>query len=227
MQLYFTGHQNRIDKILPSAFKRKNMKQETRNRNNFAVGLLNHLSADKKKTVMAVCLIMLMIFMWVRVLTNRSPAKAGAADLPGLMNSNVPDGKEDVKITYKKLPIVTGRHDVLRRDFFASNGWSDFRIDGENRNKDLKEISIVSKNGSEEKLKQVAERKLKLEAIVMGGNPRAFINDSLLGSGEKLKIRDEEQMYEFEIVSINENEIVLKCEDAEIALRLTQMDKGK
>ena len=204
------------------------MKQETRHRNNFAVRLLNHLSADKKKTVMAVCLITLMIFMWVRVLTNKSPAKTGAADISGLMNSQVLDGKQQVKITYKELPKATGRHDILRRDFFASNGWSDFRIDGKNRNKDLEEVSIVSKNGSEEKLKQVAERKLKLEAIVMGGNPRAFINDNLLGFGEKLKVRDEGQMYEFEIVSINENEIVLKCEDAEIALRLTQMiNKGK
>ncbi|MHC4637302.1 MAG: hypothetical protein ACYTBP_13355 [Planctomycetota bacterium] len=204
------------------------MKQETRNRYNFAVKLLNHLSADKKKTVMAVCLITLMIFMWVRVLTNKSPAKAGAAGIPGLVNPGELGGKEEVKITYKELSKVTGRHDVLRRDFFASNGWSDFRIDGKNRNKDLEEVSIVSKNGSEEKLKQVAERKLKLEAIVMGGNPRAFINDKLLGFGEKLRVRDEGQIYEFEIASINENEIVLKCEDAEIALRLTQMiDKGK
>jgi len=202
------------------------MKQETRN-NNTAGRLLNHLSAEKKKTVMAICLISLMVFMWVRVLSSKSPKTAGAADISGLKSSELSAGKDVVRIIYKELPKVAGRNDVLTRDVFSCKGWSGFGIDGKNKNRNSKEVSVLTKNGGEEILKQVAEKRLRLEAIVMGSRPRAFINDSLVGVGAKLKIMDEGQMYEFEIVDINENAIVLKNQDAEIALKLTQITETK
>ncbi|TFG47737.1 MAG: hypothetical protein E4H40_05925 [Candidatus Brocadiia bacterium] len=198
------------------------MKQETRN-NNTLGRLMNQLSAEKKKTVMAICLISLMVFMWVRVLSNKSPKSAGAADNRKPGSTEVSGGMDAVRIIYKKLPKVAGRNDILTRDVFSCKGWSGFGIDGKNRNKNLKEVNVLTKNGGEEILKQVAEKRLRLEAIVMGSEPRAFINDRLVGIGGRLKIRDEGQVYEFEIVDINENSIVLKNQDAEIALKLTQI----
>ena len=82
-------------------------------------------------------------------------------------------------------------------------------------------MSVVSKDGSEEVIRRIAE-KLKLEAIGLGKNPQAFINDKLLSAGDKLLVRDKIDVYECEVVEIRENTVLIRCGEAKITLRLTQ-----
>ncbi len=42
-------------------------------------GLMRQLAAEKKKTVLALCLIVLMAVMWVKVLGGKGPKTAAAA----------------------------------------------------------------------------------------------------------------------------------------------------
>lgn len=181
--------------------------------------LFGRLTAEKKKTVVAVCLITVMVLMWVRVLGRKGPQRADAA----VMAQEVSDGqtKPELKISFIELPKVEGRNDVLTRDFFAVGNWRDFMKGGEENSGGIEEISVVSRNGSEETVRQVAE-KLKLEAIVLGENPRAFINDKLLSAGDKLSIGNGINTYECEVVEIKENTVLIRCGETEVTLRLTQ-----
>ena len=106
---------------------------------------------------------------------------------------------------------------MLTRDFFASNGWQDFVGDKVG----TEEVSVVSKDGSEEVARRIAGR-MKLEAIGLGKNPQAFINNKLLSVGDKLMISEGVDTYECQVDGIEENTVIVRCGDAEIVLKLTQ-----
>jgi len=189
------------------------MKQNLNNSGNGANRLMSQLAAEKKKTVMALCLIAVMVFMWVKLLGKKTPETAEAAmrqDEAMREQSN-----SQLKISFIELPKVPGRNDVLTRDFFASGRWQDFIGGG------TKEANVVSGDGSEEVVRRVAE-KLRLEAIGLGGNPQAFINDKLLSVGDKLLIRDGVKTFECEVTVIEENAVFIRCGEAEIKLKLTE-----
>ena len=190
------------------------MKQNLKNGGSGGNRLFSRLAAGKKKTVIAVCLITVMVFMWVRVLGRKGPQSANAA----VVAQEVTDGqtKPELKISFMELPKVEGRNDVLTRDFFAVGNWRDFT-----RGWEGKLMDDGRDDGGVEAARRVAE-KLKLETIVLGENPRAFINDKLLSVGDKLFVRDGTNTCECEVAEIEENMVFIRCGEAEVTLRLTQ-----
>jgi hypothetical protein len=180
--------------------------------------IFGRLAAEKKKTAIAVCLITVMFFMWVKVLGRKGPQSASAAVVAQEVNEG--QVNSELKISFMELPKVEGRNDVLTRDFFAVSSWRDFMRGGEGKSGG-EEVSVVSRNGGEETARRVAE-KLKLEAIVLGENPRAFINDKLLSVGDKLFVKDGTNTCECEVAKIEENMVFIRCGEAEVTLRLTQ-----
>jgi len=198
------------------------MRQNARNSGNIANRLFNQLAVQKKKTVLALCLITLMAFMWIRVLTRKAPQAAKAGLLAGQMDVETQSERE-LKISFIELPQAAGRNDVITRDFFDSDGWQDF-VDGQGRKSaGVEEVDIISKEGDQEVIRRVAE-KLNLEAIVLSENPQAFINDKLLSVGDKLLIGDGVDKYECEVVEIKENTVVMRCRESRITLKLTQVN---
>ena len=95
------------------------MRQNFGNNGGGANGLMSQLAAEKKKTVMAVCLITLMAFMWVRVFKKKSPQSARAAMMTQQLS--VEQSEAELKISFAALPKVAGRNDMLSRDFFAAS----------------------------------------------------------------------------------------------------------
>lgn len=194
------------------------------NHGRLAKGFLRPLAAEKKKAVATSCLVVVMAIMWIRVLTNKAPETAEAALI--VEQSNVEDATaRELNVTYIKLPQVSGRNDVITRDFFASNDWRHFGSRQNHNVAVIEEVNIVSKNGNEEVIRKVAE-KLKLEAIVVLSNkPRAFINNKVISIGDNVLIRDGNGTYECEVIDIKEKEnvVVIKCREAEVTLKLTQM----
>jgi hypothetical protein len=198
------------------------MRQNVRNSGNIANRLFNQLAVQKKKTVLALCLITLMAFMWIRVLTRKAPQAAKAGLLAGQMDVET-QSEPELKISFVELPQAAGRNDVITRDFFASGGWQDF-VDSQGRKSTgVEEVDIISKEGDQEVIRRVAE-KLNLEAIVLSENPQAFINDKLLSVGDKLLIGDGVDKYECEVVEIKENTVVMRCRESRITLKLTQLN---
>ena len=198
------------------------MRQKVTNYGGLAKGLFGPLVAEKKKAVVASCLIAVMAIMWVRVLTKQAP-EAAEATLMTEQLSEEGSSNQELNVSFIELPQVAGRNDVITRDFFASDDWRHFDNEKGHNLAVIEEVNIVSKNGNEEVIRKVAE-KLKLEAIVvLSNNPRAFINDKVISVGDKVLIRDGVDTYECEVIEIEENRVVIKCREAEVTLKLTQV----
>jgi hypothetical protein len=182
---------------------------------------LAHLAAEKKKTAVALTLIAVMALMWARVLGKKTVEGAEAALLQN--NPNVPTsvtGSDTVR-TFIELPKVEGRNDMLTRDFFASNDWRDFARGGEGKNSGVKEVKVISKGVNEEVVKRIVAG-IRLQAIVSAGNSQVFINDKMLSVGDKLTIREGNDVFECEVVEIKENEVSVRFEEARITLKLAR-----
>ena len=196
------------------------MKQNVKNNSNGPNRIISRLAAEKKKTVFALCLIAVMVLMWVRVLSKKTPQAAKAATTTQQMNPVVTGSNSQLKISFVELPEVAGRNDIITRDFFDSDGWRHFGKEGKSIG--IGEVS-VSEGGSEGIARRVAE-KLRLEAIGVNENPQAFINNKPMSVGDKLLVGDGVDTYECEVVSIEEDAVLIKCQEAQIKLKLKTVE---
>jgi len=196
------------------------MKKTVKNSGNGTNRLVSRLAVEKKKTVTALCLIAVMVFMWARVLGNKTPENAAAVMRQDGMAPDFEGSNLELNISFIELPKIAGRNDVLTRDFFAVGDWQDFIRNREGKNS-TEDVNVVSRN-NKEVMKRVAE-KMKLEAIGLDGNPQVFINNKLLSLGDTLLVRDGGDTYECEVAGIEENAVLIKCGEAEITLKLTKM----
>lgn len=193
------------------------MKQNMKDSTNGASKLLGRMASEKKKSMIALGLIAVMVFMWAKVFFKSQPQSAQA-----LFTTEQLKGQTNTKleILFTELPDVSGRNDVITRDFFDSGGWQGF-IDGKGENLvDIEKMNLDSEV-SEALAIRIGE-KLKLEAIGMGDNPQAFINGKLLSVGDKLLVSDNGIPYECEVVEIEENKVFVRCGEVQITLKLTQ-----
>jgi hypothetical protein len=199
------------------------MRRNIRNSNNFNVTgrLLGLLAAEKKKAVTTACLIVVMLFMWVRVLTRNTPEAAEGASVAEPLNVTS-QSNPAVEVFFVELPQVAGRNDVITRDFFAADGWRHFMGGRRRKFAGIEEVNVLSTNGSEEVIKRVAQ-KLKLEGIMLSKNPLASINNRVARVGERMLVNDGNEKYDCEVVSIEENTVVIKCREAEITLKLVPL----
>ena len=196
------------------------MRENMQNRSGQLNRLLVLLGAQKKKAVIALCLIGVMVFMWVKVFFKRSPQSAGAASTTVQTGLDVRQNPQ-LKVSFIDLPEVAGRDDVITRDFFAVSDWQEFVKNGAGNGLGSVEVSIASADGSEEIARRVTG-KLKLEAIAIDKNRQTSINGKLLSVGDKLSIEDGAGKYECEVVRIEENAVFVKCGKAQITLKLAQ-----
>ena len=186
---------------------------------NVIIRLLGRFAAEKKKAVLALCLITMMIFMWVRVLNHKTPQSTDAL----LISQDTSEGQAgpELSISFIELPKVKGRNDLLARDFFTVENWQNFLSGREAQGSANVGQSNAAFDSSEETSKRIAE-KLKLEVIDWGKNPQAFINNKLLSTGDKLTVSDGGKLYECEVVKIEKDMVLMKCGEVEIRLKFAQ-----
>lgn len=194
------------------------MKRAMLNKNN-AANAINQLMAEKKKVVMALGLVVLMTIMWVRVLGKDGPDLANAStNTAGVMAEK---SKIVNEIYFVELPIVAGRNDILMKNIFEVKSWQSF-LTGSNI--DLNEIdkseSILDEIGNSKI--ELVSKNLRLDAIELGNNPKAFINGQLLSAGDKFALRIDENVFQCQIKEVADNLVVVNFNDTDIPLRLTQ-----
>ena len=182
--------------------------------------LINRLMIDRKKAVFAICLVVLMLFMWIRVFTKKGPASAQAAPATTVTKGQQENSTPPIKLTFVELPEVSGRHDVVNRDFFDSHNWDEFITDNAGSSS-IREVNMASGINTQEIRR--ASDKLKLESIWMGSDALAYINNTPLKVADTLLISEGSKTYEFEVVSIVEKEVVVRCEGVEVLLKLSQI----
>ena len=199
------------------------MRSSVRHNSKRAKGLANQLAAEKKKVVVALCLIGVMAIMWIRVFTKKAPEAAGADIAVNPPSSDVKPEPE-LKISYIELPKVAGRNDVIIRDVFASENWRHF-IERQRKRNGIEEVNILSSDVNEEVIGKLTE-KLKLEAVMVSEDPRAYVNGKTIKVGDKLLIGDGNDRFECEVVAIEENTVVMRCKEAKITLKLVEESKS-
>ncbi len=184
---------------------------------------VQHMAVQKKKVILAICLVSVMVFMWGKVLFSKkpSPASVDAAIAAGADIESTSQSQEKTKISYIELPVVEGRHDVLKTDFFDTKGWKGFdAIDDIDKSNGIKVITSGDDVESERILEVM--RDVHLEAIALGENPQAFISDKLVSVGEVLRQKHNDDVYELKVVAIFENKIELECNGVVISLQIAQ-----
>jgi hypothetical protein len=183
--------------------------------------LYRQVTADKKKVVLALSLIIVMAVMWIRLLSGKKPDAAKGTP-PATQSATQGESEPQEKISFVELPKVPGRNDVITKDFFTLPSWQSFIKNKESKNlTGIQEVSVFTKDGSKEVITRVAQ-KLKLEAVFLADNPQTFINNKLLSLSDKLLIRDAGGTYEFEVIGIYEDFVLLRCGKAQITLKLIQ-----
>jgi hypothetical protein len=184
-----------------------------------------YFGVEKKKSVMALGLVAVMVFMWARVLSRRAPEAAAGASQTKSTTADASLSNSQLKISFIELPKVKGRNDVLAGDFFTCVSWRDFMRGREGTSvSGSGEVKVVSK-GSDERVRMIADR-LRLQAIGLGRVPQAYINDKLRSVGDKFLINDGGDAYECEVVGVEENRVLIRSGDSEITLKLGQVTEG-
>jgi hypothetical protein len=177
--------------------------------------LLAQVAAEKKKAVVATCLIVIMIFMWVRIFSRKGPVGAQASTAVRIEGA-AGESRQQQKISYVELEAIKGRHDVLTRDFFDAGDWSTFSTTGA----DGETVEVgAGPNDVDKEIKKMAE-KLKLQAIETGEKPQAFINDRLLSIGDRISVQEGTVKCEFEVLEIEVTEVLVRSGETEIKLKL-------
>ncbi|MCK4887659.1 MAG: hypothetical protein KAS96_09745 [Planctomycetes bacterium] len=195
------------------------MKHALQNKNNTA-NIINHLVAEKKKVAMVLGLVVLMTIMWVRVLSKDGPDSANASANGPAVNTKKPQ-KPDNEICFVELPIVAGRNDVLTKNVFEVKNWQSF-MTGSNFG-----LNEINKNEStldeiENNKVEMVSKNLRLDAIELGSDPKAFINGRLLSAGDEFVLRIGENVFQCRIKEVAENLVVVDFKGTDISLRLTQ-----
>ena len=181
---------------------------------------LASLSAQRKKVLIATVLIGVMVIMWARVLTRKNAAQAG--DYAARAQATAAEAaKPKTKLTYVELPFVKGRNDVLARDIF-NRAYLDGSGGGSRHAEQNREVIKRSANEQLSNRIETIGKEFRLEAIISGKNPQAYISGTLVSRGGKLTVNYEGEQYEFKAVAISENEVVLECKGVQLKLILTR-----
>jgi hypothetical protein len=119
------------------------------------------------------------------------------------------------------LPNLSGRNDYVNRDFFASRDWECFRQNSGSPQNPGTEVHATPGDLAQEVAARLGQ-KLKLEAVLRDGTPRAFINDRLLRLGDRLPVHDGPDTCEFEVLRIYEDSVLVGCNGTQLTLKLVQ-----
>ena len=173
--------------------------------------IMSRVSVEKNKIIIAAVLITIMLFMWLRVfIKDKSTVQKASAGV----TQNVQQGvQEPLEVSYISLPVVSGRNDVLTRDVFSNQssfgGSSGFNNASED---DLNDAWI----------RRIA-KEMKIEAVIMGRNRQAFINNKFVSVGSTIHVESDDRIYEFAVTEIYEDRVVVKWKAMEITLRMSQL----
>jgi hypothetical protein len=200
------------------------MMHEGANRVRSVQRTVGYLAHDRKKTVAALALVAVMAVMWSRVLLGRKPEAADASSSPGQVTDHEDHG---AGVRFQELPIIPGRNDRINRDFFAVEDWKRFRksshvvIAGSDA-----QTPVVSSDRTREAVARVAER-LNLEAVLLTKNPQVFVNNQLMNVGDTLSVEEGAETYDFEIVRIEADSVLVRCRERQLTLQVAQSNDVK
>ena len=177
----------------------------------------NRFSAEKNKIFLAVGLIAVMAFMWTRVLSKEdSPQTASAAAAAGILEAPV---QREVEISYIQLPVISGRNDTIKDDFFSTKSWDAF-VDTSAGHGEPSNYSTSAISGKA--LGEIGES-LKLQAVINVEGDKgaeAFIDNNLVSVGSKLAVDYNGRVYEFIVDQILDTTVILSWKELKLVVKM-------
>jgi hypothetical protein len=186
-----------------------NMEQKTLNLNNVK-NVAARASAEKGKLLVAIVLIAVMAFMWIKVFSGKSTVTKAAASAVAAQQ----DAAQRT-ISYVPLPIAAGRNDTLKRNVFDRDGFG-------GKNSGAGDVAGGGGMGRHKANIAKIAKTIKLNAIITGEKPAAFIDSQIATVGSVLNLRCDGQLYEFVVTKITENTALLSWKDFSITVRMVQ-----
>ena len=187
-------------------------------------GRIGDLLADGKRVVLAGALVVVMAFMWIRVLVGHKPASAGAATAKKQTTQTQSD-EPNVRVRRVEVPFVPGRNDSISRDCFRIQDRAPFqRLATVSSTGTDTEVPVVPPNRDPEVIQQVAQT-LKLEAVLRNGSLQAFLNDRLLKAGDTFPVERQGHVFEFEVLRIYDDAVLVKCNDIQLTLQIDAVSR--
>ncbi|MDD5010870.1 MAG: hypothetical protein PHQ00_01975 [Phycisphaerae bacterium] len=175
-------------------------------------------TTHRKKLIAASILLAIMIAMWARVLSGKKrPAAVSAA--PAAAQS-IAAAVQDEGVEYIQLPHISGRHDLIVNDVFSAENFRRFVKPGQ-YSADTGLYRTEGTAGTDSPAELAAEA-LKLDAIISGKRPQAFIENKLFGEGQSFRFMFREQVYNFKVLKIFEDRIELDCNGIIITKKIPQ-----
>ena len=183
-------------------------------------GRVADLFLNGKRTILASAMVLVMAIMWIRVLIGHAPRSAAAA--PQQTQAAQANQKGPGRVRMVELSRVPGRNDVIHGDCFDVRNRTQFQPSAAVPSTSTeKEVPVVAPNHDQEVIQQVAQT-LKLEAVLRNDNPRAFVNDRLLGVGDRFTVERGTSFLEFEVLWIYEDAVLVECNGIQLTLKLAQ-----
>lgn len=183
--------------------------------------MAGYLLHDGKRVGIAMALVVVMAVMWLRVLTGQKPSSAGATARPAPQTTEAPRSPREMR--FIELPVQSGRNDRIHRDFFTTDDWSRFsKGSGSQGTGADPEVQKIPLNRTQEVVDRLAKT-LRLEVVVLlSGDPQAVINDRRVRLGDTFSLKDGADVYVFEVVQIQEDAVLVKWQDRQWTLKLSQ-----
>lgn len=181
------------------------------------------------KIILAVVLIGVMGFMWLRVyLRHGKPATVSAQPAASKVLQKVPTVKSapTVRLSYTPLATVSGRHDRLARDLFSAPDTAVFPWQQAAQPippSESPNTVAPFEDPWEKKIRPLVER-MTVDAIGTDpkGTAQAFIQDRFLVIGDTLLVKSGQQQYELKIKEIRSNAVMLEWQEHTVTLKMAE-----
>jgi hypothetical protein len=198
------------------------MQSNSENTSGFGNRLASYLAVERKKAMVAGCLVLVMSFMWIKLLTGKGePAMAAAAIDNGQVTAVAPAAESVV--SYKQPPIVAGRNDTVVRDYFSPGDWQAFLTKSSSEQSEVtgEHAGIIDDDIRGKTIRRIADG-LKLQIMEIGTEPQAFVSDTLVKVGSRLTIAAGETAYEFKVLGVSRKSVQLECEGKVFDVKLKE-----
>ena len=177
------------------------------------------------KTVLAIILVIMLVFMWMRIFINKGKnVDEAAAAMEQLHAQQENNDTTDFNLVYVELPFEKGRHDAIENDLFVPKDFYEKQKPSEVKTNTGNDKGRISKN-------QVSAilRHLDVGAIIKRNDSpgyKAFINGNLLKDGEILSVKFGGNSFELKVLEILSDEVIFDCNETIISFKMSQLEKS-
>ena len=183
-----------------------------------------HSSISQGKIILAVVLIGVMGFLWIRVFLRGKPAAASAKPTTSKASqAAAAKSTPPVRLSYAPLAVVPGRQDRLARDLFSVPDTAVFPWQQKPAQAEQPSTVTSIEDPWDKQIRPFMER-IVVDAIGTDpkGTAQAFIQDRFLSVGDMLPLKQGQQQYELKVKQIRSNAVVLEWQDHTVTLKMSE-----